>query len=336
MENERCITCEGANRRSALVAVTFWPSLRYKKNIEFLIDPSQRDMPTLKQIRYFLNVADLGGFTQAAASLFVAQSALSRQIGEMEDELGFALFEREPRGVRLTPAGAAYRDRIASIPAALENAAEEGRQLARGEAGVLRLLHSSTVPLSSLMDSLSQFAQQCAYARVELDRASSEEQVALVAEGRADLGVVRLPILRRDSRIHFVELAPERLWVALPTGHALAKRKRIEVIELQAELFTSAVYRDRGGLSRVVTDLCLKRGFVPNTARIVSPKASMLDLVAARCGVAVVPERMTTLRHDGIAFVPLADPDAQSTCAIVLPHAPTLLASEFIAILKAA
>jgi DNA-binding transcriptional LysR family regulator len=293
-------------------------------------------MPTLKQIGYFLSVAEMGGFTQAAASLFVAQSALSRQIGEMEDELGFALFEREPRGVRLTPAGAAYRERVASIPTALANAAEEGRQFARGEAGVLRLLHSSTIPVSSLMDSLSRFAAQCAYARVELDRASSEEQVARVAEGHADLGVVRLPVLRRDSSVHFVELAPERLWVALPTGHALAKRRRIEVTELREAPFTSAVYRDRGGLSRVVTDLCLKRGFLPSTARIVSPKASMLNLVAARCGIAIIPERMTTLRHDGIVFVPLADPDAESRCAVVLPHAPTLLASEFLAIFKAA
>ena len=69
-------------------------------------------MPSLRQIRYFLSVADLGGFTPAAAALFVAQPALSRQIAQLEEELGFPLFIREPRGVRLTEAGALFRQRV--------------------------------------------------------------------------------------------------------------------------------------------------------------------------------------------------------------------------------
>lgn len=286
-------------------------------------------MPTFRQIHYFLTVADLGAFTSAAAALFIAQSALSRQISQLEEELGFALFEREPRGVRLTPAGTVYRDRVMAIPKTLASAAEEGLQLARGEAGLLRLLHSSTTPAASLMPVLDHFMAACPKARVDLDRASSEQQVTLVANGSADVGVIRLPVLRRDSRVRFVELAAERLWVAVPDDHALATQQTISIASLQHEPFVSAVYRERGGLARVVTDLCLKRGFVPGAAQIVSPKTSMLSLVASRRGIAIVPERMTTLGGDGIAYVPLSDEDATSICALVLPVQPTLLAQTF-------
>ncbi|WP_321808385.1 LysR family transcriptional regulator [Burkholderia sp. BCC1993] len=287
-------------------------------------------MPSLRQIQYFLTVADLGGFTPAASALHVAQSALSRQIGQLEGELGFPLFEREPRGVRLTPAGAVYRDRVASIPVMLAAAAEEGAQLARGEAGVLRLLHSSTVPVGSLMPVLDRFMTECPGARIDIDRASSEDQVLEVANGNADVGVVRLPVLRRDARVRFVEMAAERLCVAVPVGHPLAKQKRTTIARLNREPFVSAVYRERGGLARVVLDLCLKRGFVPATARIVSPKTSMLNLVAAGRGVAIVPARMAALAFDGVAFVPLADDDATSVCAVVLPAEPTVLADAFV------
>ncbi|WP_175721500.1 LysR family transcriptional regulator [Burkholderia anthina] len=292
-------------------------------------------MPSLRQIQYFLTVADLGGFTPASGALHVAQSALSRQIGQLEDELGFLLFEREPRGVRLTPAGAMYRDRVASIPATLTAAAEEGAQLARGEAGVLRLLHSSTIPVSSLMPDLDRFMRECPGARIDVDRASSEDQVREVANGNADVGIVRLPVLRRDARVRFVEMAAERLCVAVPAGHPLAKQKRTTVARLRREPFVSAVYRERGGLARVVTDLCLKRGFVPATARIVSPKTSMLNLVAAGRGVAIVPERMASIGIDGVVFVPLADDDAKSVCALVLPVEPTVLADAFVRIVGA-
>ena len=303
--------------------------MRYKTNIKFCLHPSHFDMPSLRQIQYFLTVAELGGFTQAAASLYIAQSALSRQIGLLEDELGFVLFEREPRGVRLTAAGTVYRDRVGSIPATLDAAAEEGLQLARGEAGVLRLLHSSTLPVGSLMRHLDCFMSACPRARVDLDRASSEEQVSAVANGSADIGMIRLPVLRRDARVRFVELAAERLWVALPADHSLATQTGTTVSRLQQELFVSAVYRQRGGLARVVTDLCLKRGFVPTIARIVSPKTSMLNLVAAGLGIAIVPERMTSLDTEGVTFIPLADEDATSVCALVLPLEPTVLARTF-------
>lgn len=291
-------------------------------------------MPSLKQIRYFLSVADLGGFTPAAAALFVAQPALSRQIAQLEEELGFQLFDREARGVRLTPAGAVYRERVLAVDNLLSAAAEEGGQLARGEAGVLRLLHSSSIPARSLLPSIAEFLAACPRARIDLDRIASELQVSMVADGNADLGIIRLPVLRRDPAVRFMELAPESLWVALPGGHPLARREYLHLAELEQEPFVSAVHRERGGLARLVTDLCLRSGFVPRVARVTSRKTSLLDLVAAGLGVAVVPERMTSITAEGLTYRRLADEGAQALSALVLPLQATALAARFADILR--
>ncbi|MDD3483913.1 LysR family transcriptional regulator [Azovibrio restrictus] len=286
-------------------------------------------MPTLKQIRYFLSVAELGGFTQAAAALFIAQPALSRQIAQLETELGFPLFQREARGVSLTAAGQLYRERVHQIQEQLTAAAEAGAQLAQGKAGVLRLLHSSSTPVSSLMPTIHAFLEQSPCASIHLDRVASELQLQEVAEGRADLGVIRLPVLGREPRVQLRELEAERLWVLLPDGHPLAGRSQLGIAELREQAFVAAVHRERGGLARRVTDLCLQRGFVPATARVISRKTSMLDLVAAGFGIAVVPASMLGLRQTGITPIPLADPDALAQRALVLPQQAHPLAQAF-------
>jgi DNA-binding transcriptional LysR family regulator len=291
-------------------------------------------MPSLKQIRYFLTVADLGSLTQAAAALFVAQPALSRQIAQLESELGFALFEREPRGVRLTHAGIAYRERVAGIARQLDAAAEEGGQLARGEAGMLRLLHSSSLPAASLLPAIEHFLADCPGARIDLDRIASEAQVGEVAAGRADLGIVRLPLLRRDSAVVLRELVAERLWAALPRNHRLASEDSLALADLRDEAFVAAVHRERGGLARLVTELCLLRGFVPGLARVISRKTSMLDLVGAGLGIVVIPERMVALVGVGVVCLPLRDDDAIARSALVLPPTPTPLAQRFAEIMS--
>ena len=286
-------------------------------------------MPSLRQIRYFLTVADLGSFTQAATALYIAQPALSRQIAQLESELGFALFAREARGVRLTAAGQLFHERVAPIEQQLAAAAEESGRLARGEGGVLRLLHSSSIPVAALMPSLQSFTTAAPGARIDLDRMSSEAQISEVANGKADIGIVRLPLLKRDSAVVLHPLPPDRLWVALPPQHPLAKRRQLALADLAGEAFVSAVHRERGGLARRVTDLCLQRGFVPRLAPVISRKTSMLDLVAAGFGIAVVPGAMTKLGGSAVIYKPLADEDASAEWAVVLPLTPTPLAQRF-------
>jgi DNA-binding transcriptional LysR family regulator len=290
-------------------------------------------MPSLRQIRYFLTVADLGGFTAAARQLFIAQPALSRQIAQMEEEIGFTLFTREARGVRLTAAGEQFRNRVADVEKSLLAAVEESRQLDRGEGGVLRLLHSSSVPVDHLMPAIRRFAEHAPHARIDLDRLSSEQQITEIAAGKADLGIIRLPVLRRDPGVRLHELPAERLWAALPQGHHLAARESLTLAALAEEPFVSAVHRERGGLARRVTDLCLARGFIPRLAPVITRKTSMLSLVANNFGIALVPESMIPLAGNAVVFVPLADADASASAALVTPLDCSPLALRFIDLL---
>lgn len=292
-------------------------------------------MPSLRQIRYFLTVADLGGFTPAARQLFIAQPALSRQIAQLEEEIGFALFRREARGVRLTAAGEQFRSRVAGLEKSLITAVEESRQLERGEAGVLRLLHSSSVPVDRLMPAIRRFAEAAPRARIDLDRLSSEQQIGEIAAGKADLGIIRLPVLRRDPAVRLEELPAERLWAALPKGHPLADRPSLALAELADEPFVAAVHRERGGLARRVADLCLARGFVPRLAPAISRKTSMLTLVANGFGIAVVPAGMIPLASSTVAFVALSDDDASAAAALASPLERTPLAQRFVELLLA-
>lgn len=287
-------------------------------------------MPSLRQIRYFLSVADLGGFTPAAAALHVAQPALSRQIAQLEEELGFALLRREPRGVSLTEAGALFRQRVGGLEEELRSAAEDARRLHRGEGGVLRLLHSSSTPLAGpLLAALQDFTRDQPRVRVDVDRLSSEQQQEAVAQGRADLGLARLPLLSQEDGIEIRPLPEERLWAALPAGHALAGASVLALGDLVDERFVFAVHRERGGLARRVTDLCLAQGFAPRLAPVTSRKTAMLNLVAAGFGIAVVPAAMASLATPGVHFVPLADADALARAALLLPPRPSALAAAF-------
>lgn len=293
-------------------------------------------MPSLRQIRYFLTVAEHGGFTPAADALFVAQPALSRQIAGLEAELGFSLFERLPRGVELTPAGRLYRERVQALEVELAAAARAGKSLERGEAGHLRLLHSSSLPVPYFLPWLRRLLTDAPDVQVDLDRVSSEQQIVELAAGRADVGLVRLPVLRRDAAVEWLPLPAERLHAALPVDHPLAAKPALMLAELAGFPFVSAVHRERGGLARQVTDLCLRRGFVPRLAQVVSRKTSMLDLVDAGLGVAVLPAGLAAMARPNTVCVPLGDTDAVAESALVLPVRATPLARRFAALVTAA
>ncbi len=166
------------------------------------------------------------------------------------------------------------------------------------------------VDLGALLATLEQFVREAPGVRVDLDRLSSEQQMRELAEGRADLGLARMPVLRRDPELEVQPLAPEPLWVALPADHPLAAREGLWVADLAEVALVSAVHRERGGLARRVADLCLSRGFVPRLAPVISRKTSMLTLVGAGFGGAVIPAGMRALVPGGVVLRPLLDEDA--------------------------
>lgn len=274
-------------------------------------------MISTRQLRYFVEIADSGSFSAAAERLFVAQSALSRQIKELEGQLDTPLFERTARQPRLTAAGLAFLLRARTLLGDLDKASRLATEIGQGLRGSLRLSHSSTVPLTgALLTRLSGYLQGNPGVSMEIAQASSEAQLEELADGRLELGLMRLPVLRQHEGVCVAPLFEEPLLLAVAAEHPLADRERVHLRELRDEAFISIPHRQRGGLSYLSAQLCMREGFFPRAARVVSRKTTQLQLIQAGFGVALLPQCMRDIAPAALRWVALADDGCTSTVAL--------------------
>ena len=264
-------------------------------------------MISLKQFKYFVEIVEAGSYSRAAEKLYVAQSALSRQIKELEDELQTQLLTRDARQFELTPAGQLFFERAKRILEDIADTVVQARQVGQGAQGVIRLQHSSSVILTPrLTAALSQLLDEFPGVTLDVSMLPSENQTLEIEESRADIGLLRLPTLRRHPHIHVREISTERLMVAVSQHSPLAALDNIELSALSEQAFISIPHKDRGGLSYLVANLCLEQGFFPKPARALSRKSSQLNLIEANLGIAIVPECMRLTAPAGVRFVTLA------------------------------
>ena len=288
-------------------------------------------MISTRQLRYFVEIADSGSFSAAAERLFVAQSALSRQIKELEKQLQTPLFERTARQPRLTAAGEAFYPRARNLLSELLKAGEMATQVGKGKLGTLRLSHSSTVPMSGpLLQGISTWLARCPGVSMDIVKLSSEAQLEDIADGRLDVGLLRLPVLRQREGVRVTPLYSEQLLLAVPPDHPLAHRDTpVELVQLRDEALISVPHPQRGGLSYLSAELCMRAGFFPKAARVMSRKTTQLQLIQAGFGIALLPKSMQDIAPANVHFLPLADPDSLSTVALACHQAPSALVEQF-------
>nr|WP_218172198.1 MULTISPECIES: LysR family transcriptional regulator [Pseudomonas] len=282
-------------------------------------------------MRYFVEIADSGSFSAAAERLFVAQSALSRQIKALETQLQTSLFERTARQPRLTAAGEAFYPRARNLLSELLKASEMATLVGKGQLGTLRLSHSSTVPMSGpLLHGISTWLQRCPGVSMDIVKLSSEAQLEEIADGRLEVGLLRLPVLRQREGVRVVPLYSEQLVLAVPPNHPLAGSDTpVELAQLKDEAFISVPHPQRGGLSYLSAELCMRAGFFPKAARVMSRKTTQLQLIQAGFGIALLPKSMQDIAPANLHFLSLADPDCLSTVALACTQAPSALVEQF-------
>ena len=191
----------------------------------------------LRQLRYFLTVAEELHFSRAASRLHLAQSALSSQIRLLEDEIGGPLLIRNTRRVELTPAGHALRDHALEILATVDKALAHTRALARGEEGTLVIGSQGPAPGELLAPLLMQFSIQQPDVEVELRAFDFNDTVLGLREGRADLAFLYGPVVEPD--LVTTPLLSEERMVVLPTSHRLAGRSQLRPADLREETFVT-------------------------------------------------------------------------------------------------
>ena len=288
-------------------------------------------MISTRQLRYFVEIADSGSFSAAAERLFIAQSALSRQIKELETRLQTPLFERTARQPRLTAAGEAFYPRARNLLTELLKASEMATQVGNGQLGTLRLSHSSTVPMSgALLRGIGAWLERCPGASLDIAKLSSEVQLEEIADGRLEIGLLRLPVLRQREGVRVVPLYSEHVLLAVPPNHPLAhSNSPVELAQLKDEAFISIPHPQRGGLSYLSAELCMRAGFFPKAARVMSRKTTQLQLIQAGFGIALLPKSMQDIAPANVRFLPLADPDCLSTVALACAQTPSALVEQF-------
>ncbi|WP_238066351.1 LysR substrate-binding domain-containing protein [Pseudomonas shirazica] len=239
-------------------------------------------------LRQFVAVAEELHFHKAAERLHMAQPPLSQAIGRLEDKLGFSLFLRNKRGVRLTAAGTAFLDTAYRTLAELEQGIEYARNVSAGICGKLDITAISIAYYESLLTTLRRFRE--AYPNVQLtirEMPSASQAKALLA-GEADIGFMRrlpLPAGTLESRL----LLDEQIVMALPARHAKAQEGAVDLREFADEDFVFTPQALGSGYHAQLTALCEAAGFYPRVVQEAAQVHTLLGLVACGFGVALVP-----------------------------------------------
>ena len=260
----------------------------------------------LRHLRYFVATAEAQHFTQAAEQLGMAQPPLSQQIRQLEAEVGTPLFDRKGRGVRLNDAGLAFLTCAQDILQRADAALQTARRAARGEVGELTLGFTESASFNAVVTELiRQYRQRYPDVEMTLTQGDSETLVAQLREGALDAAFVRPPFAL-DGGLAFAPLDEEPLMVALPLGHALARRKRLAPADLAQERFILYSRKSGYGLSADIMAACRQHGLNPLIGQRAPQLSSAVNLVAAGMGVAIVPASLRHLRPDGVACRPFA------------------------------
>ncbi|WP_025754130.1 MULTISPECIES: LysR substrate-binding domain-containing protein [unclassified Pseudomonas] len=269
-------------------------------------------------LRQFIAVAEELHFHKAAERLHMAQPPLSQAISRLEEKLGFSLFLRNTRGVRLTPAGTAFRDTAYRVLAELEQGIEYARNVSAGVSGKLTITAISIAYYDSLLTSLRRYREIYPNVQLTLREMPSATQAKALLAGEADIGFMRrlpLPVGTLESRL----LLDEQIVMALPAGHVKAQQGDVDLREFANEDFVFTPQALGGGYHAQLVALCESAGFYPRVVQEAAQIHTLLGLVACGFGVALVPASFAqSTPRERVQFCAIRPIDEQATPGIGL------------------
>lgn len=265
-------------------------------------------MIEFSQLRCFVAVAEALHFRRAAARLNMTQPPLSRQIQLLEHHLGVTLLLRGSRSVQLTPAGEAFLREARRLLAQAEQAAEAARRVAQGVAGQLAIGFTAASGYGVLPQLVALLRRHLPEITVELREMVSAAQIEALRAGRLDLGLLRPTAYQPGVISHVVQR--ESLLVALPRGHRLGEAAAVPLAAMAGEALITYPPVEGRYLHDVVTGMLQLAGVAPARVQYVSQTHSILALVGAGLGVALVPEAAARLGPGEVVLRPLAEPGA--------------------------
>lgn len=245
----------------------------------------------LRQLHYFIKVAQKQHVTQASEELHVAQSAVSRQIHQLEQELGVALFTQKGRNLQLTPVGRLFLERVEGVMAELDRAVREVHEFLDPELGEVRIGFPHSMGISLLPTVVAAFRRDHPGVKFRLRQGTYTSLIRDLVSGEIDLSFVT-PFPEDHDLISGEQLLSEELYAVVPKQHHLAGRESIRLDELRHDPFV--MFSDAYSLRSIVHEACRAAGFVPMIGFEGEETDTIRGLVAAGLGVGLLPEMALT------------------------------------------
>jgi LysR family transcriptional regulator, benzoate and cis,cis-muconate-responsive activator of ben and cat genes len=265
----------------------------------------------LRHLRYFVVVARERNFTRAAEQLRIAQPPLSRQVQQLEEELGVVLIERGSRPLRLTDAGRLLFEQAVQVLERIEEIKAMTRRIHEAELPRFSIGFVASTLYGYLPEVIRRYRAARPAVELTLVELTTLEQIAALKEGRIDVGFGRIQF--DDAAVERTLLRNEKLSAALPLTHPLASRTgRVRLDELAGDALVVYPKAPRPSYADQVLALFRERGIKPPAVHEVRELQTALGLVAAETGVCLVPASVERLRRDNIVYRPLGEPGAVS------------------------
>ncbi|ENO79336.1 LysR family transcriptional regulator [Thauera sp. 27] len=258
-----------------------------------------------RHLRYFIAVAEEENIGRAATRLHISQPPLTRQIQQLEEELGVKLFLRTPRGMELTAAGELFLDEARNIRAVVEQATERTQRAGQGRLGRLDVAIFGSAILGEIPRLLLRFRSTYPDVKIVLHTMTKGEQIEALRQRRINVGFNRMVAPLADIAAELV--TTEVLLVAVNESHPLARQSSVKFSELAAHPLVLFPTGARPNFVDKVMSLCHEAGFVPEVSQEVGDAVTGVALVASGFGVCLVPESATALALRGVVYLPIED-----------------------------
>ncbi|MBP3039490.1 LysR family transcriptional regulator [Bacillaceae bacterium Marseille-Q3522] len=280
----------------------------------------------LRQLRYFIEVAEREHVSEASEQLHVAQSAVSRQIANLEDELGVELFAREGRNVKLTPIGKLFLTHIKTALKSIDYAKEQIDEYLNPEKGVIKIGFPTSLASHLLPMVISAFKNKQPNVAFHLRQGAYHFLIDAVKNREIDLAFLG-PVPMDDPLINGLILFTENISALLPINHPLAGKRSLRLKDLKNDTFV--LFPQGYVLQKIVVDACKQEGFTPNISSEGEDLDAIKGLVSAEMGVTLLPE---STFQDAIprltAKVPIVNPTIKRTVGVITPKNRELAPSE--------
>jgi DNA-binding transcriptional LysR family regulator len=251
----------------------------------------------LKQVQCFVAVGEELHFGRAAKRMNMTQPPLSRQIQLLEHELGIQLLLRTSRSVQLTAAGSLFLSEARRLLIAAQTAASSAQRVARGDVGLINLAFTAGASYSFLPKLLTGVNESLSGLEIVLHEMISEHQAEALCDSSIDVGLLRSPL--DPEQFEIVCVARETLLLAVPIGHRLARARILTLADIDGEPFIMYCSKEGNYLFELIEGLFAVSGITKRYVLKLSQIHSILALVSAGHGIALVPESAKALHFDG-------------------------------------